>query len=269
MSRAGAATEPARSLSVWLSGRVGWTAFGRLTERLAWEASEPGGRGPTLLLCELEPLITIGRQGSRTDVLLSDEELRSRRIDIRFVGRGGGAVLHGPGQLCATLVARLEDLGLHRHDVGAYLTRFEAGLVGALGLLRCGARRLGEGTGSGQPGVIGRTGLLAAIGVAVRRGIACHGAFVNMSVDLSVFARVRTLPRGSAAERRDGFPATMGSIEAELRRRVRPQDVRTAIASELALAFGCPRSHVHAGLPAAEWTPARPRLTGERVGWRE
>ena len=96
-----------RSLAVWLAGRIGLDAYATMAERLAWDVSEPGGRPPTLVLYEPEPAITIGRAGSRTDVALTDDDLRSHQLTIRFVGRGGGAILHGPGQVGIALFARL------------------------------------------------------------------------------------------------------------------------------------------------------------------
>ena len=65
---------PRRSLSVWLGGRISVDAYASMAERLAYEVAEPGGRSPTLVLYELEPVITIGRLGSRTDVDLTDDE---------------------------------------------------------------------------------------------------------------------------------------------------------------------------------------------------
>jgi lipoyl(octanoyl) transferase len=249
-----------RPLGVWLAGRTDWASYLRLAERLAWEVSEPQGCGPTLVLCELEPLITIGREGSRSDVLLRDDALRARRLECRFVGRGGGAVVQGPGQLFVALFARIADLGLGPTDVGGYLKRFEAGLAAALRDVMCGPQSLPAG--AGPRGIMGRTGLLAALGIAVRRGVACHGAFVNVGTDPTVVQQVCTLPAG----RRGGRPVTMGSIEADLQRRVRPQDVRSAVASQLALAFACPGMHIHAGFPPAATGFFRRSTPASRVG---
>jgi lipoyl(octanoyl) transferase len=249
-----------RPLAAWFAGRIDWASYARMAERLAWEVSEPEGRGPTLVLCELEPLVTIGREGSKSDVLLTDEELRAARLETRFVGRGGGAVVHGPGQLFVALFARLTDLGLASHDVGGYVARLETGLSEALRTVRCGSRRVPAG--AGPRGIVGRTGLLAVIGIAVRRGIVCHGAFVNVCPDLALVQHARAAGTGI----RGGLPATMGSVEADLQRRVRLQDVRTAVASELTSGFACPRTHVQAGFPLALGGPSRQSLFVTRVG---
>ena len=247
-----------RPLAVWLAGRIGWDAHAAMAERLAWEVSEPGGRPPTLVLSELEPAITIGRLGSRADVDLSVEELRSHGLEIRFVGRGGGAVLHGPGQVFVSLFAALEDLGLGRHDVGDHVARFEAGLEAALRWLGCAPWRR-----PGMHGLFGRTGMLAAVGIAVRRGVAGHGGFVNVCPALEMFQRVRT-----AAVPPGGQPstmATMGSVEAELRRKVRIQDARTVLVETIAAGCGFSRTQIQSGFPFVTPHPAPPEFVS-RVG---
>ena len=243
------ASAPARPLAVWLAGRIGVAEQLAMAERLAGEVGEPGGRPPTLVVCELEPAITIGRLGSRTDVLLSDDELRSRGLAVRFCGRGGGAVPHGPGQVCLALFARLEDLGLAADDVGGLVARFEAGLEAALRGLRCGVGRR-----PGVHGLFGRSGLLAAVGLAVRRGVACHGGFVNVAPALDLCHRVRSVPEPPAPAGR-----TMGSIAADLQRAVRMQDARTGLVQRLAESFRFSRTLLHSGFPLAVRSAAASR----------
>lgn len=249
-----------RPVAVWLAGRIGFDAYAAVAERLAWEVSEPAGRCPTILVCELEPAITIGRLGSRADVLLGDDELRSRRLPMRFTGRGGGAVPHAPGQVFVALFAALADLGLAPHDAGGLEERFTSGLAAALAEVRCGPVRV-----PGVPGVFGRTGLLATVGFAVRRGVACHGGFVNVCPAPDLLPFVHAVP---AACRGGNVPAsTMGSIEADLQRRVRPQDVRSALVHALAAAFHFPRTLVHSGLPVpVPVTGRRPAEVASRAG---
>jgi len=228
-----------RGVAVWLAGTIGLDAYGSMAERLAWEVSEPHGRPPTLVLYDLAPSITIGRLGSRADIALSDDELRSRGLEVRFVGRGGGAVLHGPGQIGIGLFASLADLGLGRHAVGACLERLEAGLEGAVRSLRCGAAR-----DSRMHGIFGRTGLLAAVGVAVRRGVVWHGGFLNVQPPLELHRRIKSVPVAAGAGTH-----TMGSVEADVQRRVRLQDARAALVEQLVDAFEFPRSHIQSGFP--------------------
>jgi lipoyl(octanoyl) transferase len=254
------AATPSRPLSAWLAGRIDWQGYARMAERLAGEAALPGGRHPTLVVFELEPCITIGRLGSRADVLMADEELRSRQLPLKFTGRGGGAVAHGPGQVCVSLFASLADLGLGRHDVGGVLERFQAGLAATLRALKAGPVRH-----PGTCGIFGRTGLLAAVGLAVRRNAMAHGAFVNVCPALDVHQRVISSRRPQG----DGGTAsvTMGSVEADIQRRVRMQDARTALVEKLADAFGFEQTHIQSGFPVAA-VAASPAFPGtiSRVG---
>jgi lipoyl(octanoyl) transferase len=251
---------PRRPLSAWLAGRIDWPRYAALAERLADETTTPGGRNPTLVVFELEPAITIGRLGSRADIALSDGDLAWRRLSVRFTGRGGGAVLHGPGQVCVSLFASLVDLGLGEHDVGACVERFERGLCDALRTLKSGPIRH-----PGVHGIFGRTGLLAAVGLAFRRGGIAHGAFMNVSPALDLHHRTMTARIATAAG--GSMPVTMGSVEADIQRRVRLQDARTAVIDAIADGFGFDAPHIHSGFPFA---PAalgpRPTEPMTRVG---
>jgi lipoyl(octanoyl) transferase len=242
MSHSSLPAAPTRPLSAWLAGRIDWPGYSRMAERLAGEAALPGGRHPTVVVFELEPCITIGRLGSRADVLMADEELQSRQLPLRFTGRGGGAVAHGPGQVCVALFAALADLGLGPCDVGPCLARFEQGLAGALRTLKAGPVRH-----AGSSGIFGRTGLLAAVGLAIRRGVVAHGAFLNVCPALDVHQRVIS----SRHTKADGGAAavTMGSVEADIQRRARMQDARTAVIEQLAEAFGFDQTHIQSGFP--------------------
>lgn len=252
--------ESRKPLAVWLAGTIRLDDYLAMAERLAGEVADPLGRNPTLVVCEFEPCISIGRAGSRADVRLSDDELRLRRLAVRFVGRGGGAVAHGPGQVVAAMFARLGDLGFAEHDAGAFVSAFQRGVAAAIAGV-CGSAAVLPGV----HGVFGRTGPLAAVGIAFRRGVACHGAFLNVCPPLDLYQRVDTIPeRMQPAGQRVG--STMGSLEADVQRRVRLQDVRTALVQGLGDACGFPRIHVNAGFPIRLQLPPAQQEFVTRVG---
>src|SRR5437868_10535762 len=70
-----------------------------LQRRLAYDAISRGDGRIVVLLCKHPPLITVGRRGSRADVKFTAAELAHRQLEVRYVSRGGGAILHAPGQL--------------------------------------------------------------------------------------------------------------------------------------------------------------------------
>ena len=147
-------TEPqSAAIQTHLLGLIDHARCLALQRRLV---DEIGGRNDgqiALLLCEHPNLITVGRAGSAADLSLESDLLRSHRLESRWVGRGGGCVVHTPGQLAIYPIVPLE---WHQFSVGEYLDRLQSGILNALdeigirGQLR-----------PGRHGVWGRTGQLA------------------------------------------------------------------------------------------------------------
>src|SRR5262249_28764331 len=115
-------------LQVYLLGLVEFEAALTLQRRLAYEVA---GRRDTaaLILCEHPPLITVGRQGSRRQILCEPLELKARRWPLRWVNRGSGCILHLPGQLAIYPILALDRLGL---GLAAYLSRLQQALIALL-----------------------------------------------------------------------------------------------------------------------------------------
>jgi lipoate-protein ligase B len=132
-----------------------------------------------LLLTEHEPVITMGRASSESNLLCSPAELRERGVELFEIERGGDITFHGPGQL---VVYPIVDLNGRGRDLHRYLRDLESVVVATLHDLG-----LDAGTKHGLTGVWVDDHKLAAIGVAVSRWIAYHGLALNVNTDLDYF----------------------------------------------------------------------------------
>ena len=143
------------AMQAHLMGPVDYDDAERLQQRLVYEA---GGRTDGrihVLICEHRPIITVGRSGSHAHVRLAADELTSRQLEVRWVNRGGGCLIHGPGQIAVYPIVPLADRGW---TVGEYLDRLQRGMLGTLAELGV----AGE-IKPGRHGVWGRGGLVAGI----------------------------------------------------------------------------------------------------------
>src|ERR1700728_1691610 len=90
-------------------GRVGYSEALALQGEVAALVSQ-GRLKNTLLLLEHPPVLTLGRNASRANILASDELLERRGVTIHEINRGGDVTYHGPGQLVGYPIFDLRTL---------------------------------------------------------------------------------------------------------------------------------------------------------------
>ena len=169
-------------------GRVPYPEALAIQQRVI-AARKAGEIGDTLLLLEHPPVLTLGRNAKRDNVLASDELLREKGVELYEVNRGGDVTYHGPGQLVGYPIVDLRgDLpgkkGPHLGPVD-FVRLLEEVLIRTCGEYRVMAQR-----------ICGRTGVwtvpngsvpekkVAAIGVHVSQGVTSHGFALNVSPDM-------------------------------------------------------------------------------------
>jgi lipoyl(octanoyl) transferase len=146
----------------------------------------------TLLLLEHPPVITLGRNSNRANILASDELLASRGVELHEINRGGDVTYHGPGQLVGYPIIDLRgDLpgkkGPHLGPVD-YVRLLEEVLIRVCGDFGVMAQRIPKLTGvwTIAGGSIPEK-KVAAIGVHVSQGVTSHGFALNVTTDLRDF----------------------------------------------------------------------------------
>ena len=81
-------------------GRMAYREAWALQQRVA-ERRKAGQIPDTLLLLEHEPVVTLGRDGSRKSLIATPAMFAQRGVEVVESDRGGDATFHGPGQLIA------------------------------------------------------------------------------------------------------------------------------------------------------------------------
>jgi lipoate-protein ligase B len=170
-------TEPNDCLFIW-QGRVPYSYALDLQMRIC-ESKKHGFDKDVLLLLEHPPTITLGRSGKLANLLVNEEHLKSRGIDLWHVDRGGDITYHGPGQLVGYPILALQ---LRERDVHAYMHHLEESLICLMARFGIEATRDPRFTG-----VWTSMGKIAAMGVHISRWITRHGFALNVNTDLSYF----------------------------------------------------------------------------------
>lgn len=221
-----------------LLGCVPYETCASLQKRLVAEAQASGESRSTVLLAEHPAEITVGRRGSRRHVRLSPEQLADRGLGIRWVARGGGCVLHSPGQLA---VYPIVPLSPRRWTLNEFRRRIHRALVATLE--SCGYESAPTLPGAG---IWGRTGCLAVSGIGDSSGVTHHGAWVNVHPENSEFDAIDIVPPESVDAQ---VRTTMSSLLAEHRRPVRMTTIRAAVVEKMAAALDCDSPHLFSGHP--------------------
>jgi lipoyl(octanoyl) transferase len=190
-------------------GRVEYDEGLRLQAELAqlrWD----GRIENVLLLLEHPPVITLGRNAHRSNVLATDEMLAKRGVTLHEINRGGDVTYHGPGQLVGYPIFDLRSLSkahLGRMGPVDFVRQMEealirlcdgfgvrAGRVEGLTGVWCGGATSNSdpknGGNSGEGIAAGGERKIAAIGIHVARGITSHGFAFNVTTDLRDFGLI-------------------------------------------------------------------------------
>lgn len=192
-------------------GRIGYGEAVALQQRLV-VARKTGTIPDMLLFCEHPHVITLGRNGKRENLHVSEDFLREKGVEFYHTNRGGDITYHGPGQVVAYPILDLNGI---RRDVVWYVRQLEQSMIETTSSFGVRAFRVpgctgvwvergrGEGTNSA-----GRE-KLASIGVHISRWVTSHGFAYNVSTDLGFFDLIT--PCGIAGCRATSLEKLLGA----------------------------------------------------------
>jgi len=156
--------------------------YGELMEKkLAGGKSFPG----YLLFCEHPPVFTLGKSGSKENLLINEQMLAGHGVEFYHINRGGDITFHGPGQIVGYPILDLEQLNL---GIKGYIEKLEESVILVLKEYGISAERLKGATGVWLDTQIpSKTRKICAIGVKAGRHITMHGFAFNVNTDLSYY----------------------------------------------------------------------------------
>ena len=203
-------------------GTVPYAEALALQRRIVQQMRDDPSHPEHLLLLEHPPVFTIGRSARANHLLAGADRLRREGIEVHPTNRGGDITYHGPGQLVAYPLLRLDRRG---RGPRAYLRQLEQVVIEALA-----AYNIESGRSERFTGVWTCEKKICAIGIAVTRWVSWHGFALNVTTNLNHFALI--VPCGIA-------DAGVTSIEQELGRPVAMEEVMKRVERAFEKVFEC------------------------------
>lgn len=180
----------------------------------------------TLVLCEHPHVYTLGKSGHNSNLLISDDFLKSIGATFYKIDRGGDITYHGPGQIVGYPIIDLE-----RFDVSlkSYIHKVEEVIIQTIAEYGITGERLDGATGvwldTAKPG---KTRKVCAIGVKASRYITMHGFALNVNTNMDYFSYIN--PCGFVDK-------GVTSLEKELGKPLNLDEVRSVIVEKFLKVF--------------------------------
>jgi len=134
-----------------------------------------------LLICEHNPVYTIGKRKQDYNDQSMIERLKSLNAEFHSTDRGGLITFHGPGQLVCYPILNLKH---YKPSVKWYICHLEQVIINTLEDFNIKAERTND------VGIWIGNNKIAAIGIHCRQYITTHGLALNCNTDLSWFNHI-------------------------------------------------------------------------------
>jgi len=147
-------------------------------QKKLWQEVVEGAEEVFLILRHF-PVITLGRSSHESNILVGEEILRKKGVEIFQIERGGDVTFHGPGQWMGYPIL---DLKRRKRDVHLYLRNLEEIIINTLKDYGLSGKRI-----PGMTGVWIGEKKIASIGVAISRWVTYHGFAFNIQPEKEYF----------------------------------------------------------------------------------
>ena len=231
--------------------QVSYKHLGRIEYQQAWDYQETllqqnldikkqnrdnelaeNGIAPTLthnsfLLCEHEPVFTLGKSGAMENLLVNNEYLKQKGISFFKTNRGGDITFHGLGQIVGYPILDLERI---KPDIVLYMRNLEEVIIRTIAEYGIVSERSEGETGVWIDAKIPhKARKICALGVRTSRWITMHGFALNVNTDLEYFNLI--IPCGIQNKQ-------VTSMQKELGKEVNMQEVEEKIKTHFEAVFG-------------------------------
>lgn len=180
------------------------------------------------LLCEHEPVITLGKNAQAENVLMNEHFLKTHGIEKFDINRGGDVTFHGPGQIVGYPIL---DLDYFFTDIGKYLRNLEEVIIRTLVVYGVHGERMAGATGVwldvDKPAQARK---ICAIGIRCSRWVTMHGFALNINTNLEYFKYI--IPCGITDKQ-------VTSLERETGEKQNMEEVKTLLIKNFAEVFQC------------------------------
>ena len=161
--------------------------WGLIDYQTAWDkqnelvdAIKKGERRSTLVLCSHPLVITMGRNSSYDNLVLSRDEYDKRGIEVIDINRGGDVTMHNEGQLVGYPIFDLRDF---KQDLHWFLREIEQAIINTVAEFGMESDRV-----EGLTGVwLEEARKVCAIGLHCSRWVTSHGFALNVCNNVKDF----------------------------------------------------------------------------------
>lgn len=178
------------------------------------------------LFCEHTDVFTLGKNGFRKNLLISDDLLKKKGIDFFQINRGGDMTYHGPGQIVGYPIFDLDTIAFSPKE---FIFGIESVIIRVLKNYGIFGTRIENATGVWlDANKKEKARKIAAIGMRIHRKVTMHGFALNVNTDLKYFDLI--VPCGIKDK-------GVTSIQKELGKKIDEAEVKQLIIKEMEVFF--------------------------------